>query len=127
LYVTATVLVYLDVILLPPNRVTAVFNWIAIGTSGNRDRDSIAPLQRSPISGDTPRFDRPVHGAGRAEHPRARFHLPDGAALGIAKLLVLFYSIEMLVSPGRNPGVVWVRVGAAAVLAGLMVRSTLSL
>jgi hypothetical protein len=47
--------------------------------------------------------------------------LPHGGALGIAKLVVVLYSIEMLVrrSDGRAA---WVRIAAAAVLAGLAVR-----
>ena len=48
--------------------------------------------------------------------------LPHGGALAIAKLVILFYAVEMLVSraEGRD---VWVRIAAASVLAGLAGRS----
>jgi hypothetical protein len=49
------------------------------------------------------------------------FNLPHGGALTIAKLLVLFYAIEVLVS--RSEGrAIWVRIAVVAVLAGLAVR-----
>jgi len=125
LYVTATVLVYLDVILLPPNRVTAVFNWFAIGTAG------VATAIRLRLYNDrrfqvTPLDLIVLFMALVVPSLPGTLHLPDGAALGIAKLLVLFYSIEMLVSRPES-GVVWVRVGAACVLAGLALRSLLPL
>jgi len=52
--------------------------------------------------------------------------LPHGGALAIAKLVILLYGIEMLVTRAESRAV-WLRIGAATVLAGLMVRSTLSL
>jgi hypothetical protein len=52
------------------------------------------------------------------------FGLPDGGAGGIAKLVILFYAIEALVSPVETP-VVWLRIAAAALLAGLIVRPLL--
>ena len=49
------------------------------------------------------------------------FKFSQGNALGIAKLIILFYSIEVLVSraEGRT---VWLRVAAVYVLAGLVLR-----
>jgi hypothetical protein len=52
-------------------------------------------------------------------------HLPHGGALAIAKLLILLYSIEILVS--RSEGrAVWMRVAVVAVLAGLVIRPLMS-
>jgi hypothetical protein len=50
--------------------------------------------------------------------------LPDGGALGIAKLVILFYAIEVLVSR-EEMKVVWLRLGVAALLTGLIVRPLL--
>jgi hypothetical protein len=48
--------------------------------------------------------------------------LPNGGALAIATLVILFYGIEVLV--GRTARrVVWLRAGVAVVLAALIVRS----
>jgi UDP-GlcNAc:undecaprenyl-phosphate/decaprenyl-phosphate GlcNAc-1-phosphate transferase len=49
------------------------------------------------------------------------FHLPHGGALTIAKLLILFYAIEVLVSRSQGRAI-WVRVAVVCVLAGLAVR-----
>jgi len=49
------------------------------------------------------------------------FNLPRGGALGIAKLLILFYSIEVLVSRSEDRAM-WVRVAVVSALAGLTVR-----
>jgi len=48
--------------------------------------------------------------------------LPQGGALGIAKLIVIFYAIEMLISRADGKAV-WVRIASASVLAGLTLRS----
>jgi hypothetical protein len=49
------------------------------------------------------------------------FSLPHGGPWTIAKLLILFYAIEVLVS--RSEGrTVWVRIAVVSVLAGLTVR-----
>jgi hypothetical protein len=52
------------------------------------------------------------------------FSLPPGGAWTIAKLLILFYAVEVLVS--RSDGrAVWVRLAVALVLAALVVRPLL--
>ena len=48
--------------------------------------------------------------------------LPQGSALAIAKLIVVLYAIEMLVSR-TDERAVWVRIATASVLAGLTLRS----
>ena len=50
--------------------------------------------------------------------------LPDGGALGIAKLVVLFYAMEVLVSR-IDLRVLWLRVIASTLLVSLVVRSLL--
>jgi hypothetical protein len=52
------------------------------------------------------------------------FGLPDGGALGIAKLVILFYAIEVLVSRVEMQ-VVWLRIAATILLSGLIVRPLL--
>jgi hypothetical protein len=47
--------------------------------------------------------------------------MPDGGAASIAKLVILFYAIEVLVSRVEL-GVVWLRIAAVVVLTGLVVR-----
>ena len=48
--------------------------------------------------------------------------LPHGGALAIAKLLVIFYAVEMLVIRSEEKAV-WVRVATASVLGALCLRS----
>jgi hypothetical protein len=50
--------------------------------------------------------------------------LPQGGAVGVAKLVVLFYAVEVLVNRAEIP-VVWLRLGMTAVLAGLIFRPLL--
>jgi hypothetical protein len=48
--------------------------------------------------------------------------LPHGGALAIAKLLVIFYAVEMLVTRSEGKAV-WLRIATATVLGGLWLRS----
>ena len=53
------------------------------------------------------------------------FRLPHGGALAIAKLVILLYGIEMLVT--RSEGrAVWLRIAAIVALAGLILRTLTS-
>jgi hypothetical protein len=52
--------------------------------------------------------------------------LPHGGALAIAKLVVLFYSVEVLLSR-VDLEVVWLRIGFAMLLGALCVRPLLGL
>ncbi len=123
LYVTAAILVYLDAVMLPPERATAPLSWVAIGIAG------IATAIRLRLHNDrrfqvTPLDLIVLFMALVVPSLPGMLHLPNGTALGIAKLLVLFYSIEMLVS--RQEGrFLWLRIAAACVLAGLALRSLL--
>jgi hypothetical protein len=50
--------------------------------------------------------------------------LPDGGALDIAKLVILFYAIELLVSRTETR-VIWLRLSTLILLAGLVLRPLL--
>jgi UDP-GlcNAc:undecaprenyl-phosphate GlcNAc-1-phosphate transferase len=50
------------------------------------------------------------------------FGLPQGGALAIAKLIVIFYAIEMLVSRSEGKAI-WVRFASASVLTALTLRT----
>jgi hypothetical protein len=52
--------------------------------------------------------------------------LPDGGAASIAKLVVLFYALEVVVSRTEMQ-VVWLRIAVATLLTALFVRPLLSL
>ncbi len=120
LYVTATVLVYLDAFVLPSNRLLSMISWTAMGLTAlatavrlrmNIDRRfQVTPLDLIVLFMALVVPSLPGVAA-----------LPHGGALTISKLLILFYAIEVLMS--RTEGrAVWVRLCVAAILAGLAVR-----
>jgi UDP-GlcNAc:undecaprenyl-phosphate GlcNAc-1-phosphate transferase len=120
LYVTATLLVYLDAVVLPENRILSIVGWGAIAVA------AVATAVRLRLSNDrrfqlTPLDLIVLFMALVVPSLPGTWHLPHGGALGIAKLVILFYAIEMLVSRSELQAV-WVRIGAAAVLAGLVIR-----
>jgi UDP-GlcNAc:undecaprenyl-phosphate GlcNAc-1-phosphate transferase len=121
LFVTATVLVYLDASAVHPDSMLHWAGWICIGIAAlatairlrllNDGRFQVTPLDLIIL------FMALV-----VPNLPGSLALPSGASGAIAKLVVMLYSIEILVS--RSDGrVVWFRVGAASVLAGLTVRS----
>jgi UDP-GlcNAc:undecaprenyl-phosphate/decaprenyl-phosphate GlcNAc-1-phosphate transferase len=123
LYMTATVLVYLDGLVLPPNRLTSILTWSAVSIAGvgtavrlrlHRDRRfQVTPLDLIVL------FMALV-----VPSLPGTINLPHGGALTIAKLVILFYAIEVLVSrvEGRT---VWLRVAVVSTLAGLALRSSM--
>jgi UDP-GlcNAc:undecaprenyl-phosphate GlcNAc-1-phosphate transferase len=121
LYVTATVLVYLDAMVLPWDRRMSVLCWIAVALAAvataillrtfNDRRFQLTPLDLIVL------FMALV-----VPSLPGTFGLPQGGALAIAKLIVIFYAIEMLVSRADGRAV-WVRIASASVLAGLTLRS----
>ena len=120
LYVTAAVLVYLDSVILHDHRTVTIFAWFAIGTV------AIGTVLRMRLANDrrfelTPLDLLVLFVALVVPSLSGSFGLPDGGARGIAKLVVLFYAIEVLVNPVETR-VVWLRIAAAALLAGLIVR-----
>jgi UDP-GlcNAc:undecaprenyl-phosphate/decaprenyl-phosphate GlcNAc-1-phosphate transferase len=124
LYVTATVLVYLDAVVVAPSRTISVLAWIAVSVA------ALATAVRLRLHNDrrfqlTPLDLIVLFMALVVPNLPGTLRLPQGGALAIAKLVIVFYAIEMLVS--RSEGRAgWVRIAAAAVLAGLVVRPLLS-
>jgi UDP-GlcNAc:undecaprenyl-phosphate GlcNAc-1-phosphate transferase len=125
LYVTTAVLVYLDSAVLPEYRMYSAWTWapilIAVG----------ATVLRLQLSRDrrfvlTPLDLIVLFVALVVPSLPGTFALPDGGAAGIAKLVILFYALEVLVSR-VDLGVLWLRVAVAMLLAGLALRPLLSL
>ena len=119
-YVTASVLVYLDAVVATPDRLMSALNWMAVSMAAmatgvrlrlhNDRRFQLTPLDLIVL------FMALV-----VPSLPGTLHLPHGGALAIAKLVIVFYAVEMLVS--RSEGrAAWVRIAAATVLTGLAVR-----
>jgi UDP-GlcNAc:undecaprenyl-phosphate GlcNAc-1-phosphate transferase len=120
LYITAAVLVYLDSVVLPPHRMFSSLGWVAIGVAGAGTvmRLRLLPDRRFIL---TPLDLIILFVALVVPSLPDSFALPDGGAAGIAKLVTLFYAIEVLVSRVEL-GVMWLRIAVAAVLTGLVLR-----
>ena len=125
LYVTAAVLVYLDSVILPQQRMFTGLGWAAIGVAaaGTAFRLRLTPDRRFVL---TPLDLIILFVALVVPSLPGSFAMPDGGAAGIAKLVALFYAIEVLVSRVEL-GVVWLRIAVAAVLAGLVVHPLLAM
>jgi UDP-GlcNAc:undecaprenyl-phosphate/decaprenyl-phosphate GlcNAc-1-phosphate transferase len=120
LYVTATVLVYFDAVVLPAHRLFSVLGWTAVAVA------AVATAVRLRLYNDrrfllTPLDLIVLFMALVVPSLLDPLHLPHGGALAIGKLVVLFYALEMLVTSSERRAV-WVRIAAAGVLAGLAVR-----
>jgi UDP-GlcNAc:undecaprenyl-phosphate GlcNAc-1-phosphate transferase len=123
LYVTATVLVYLDQLVIPSNRFVSILSWTAVSVA------AVSTAIRLRILNDrrfelTPLDVIVLFMALVVPSLPGTLGLPHGGALAIAKLVVVFYALEMLVSRSENKAV-WVRIAVASVLTGLVVRSML--
>ncbi len=122
LYVTVAVVVYLDTAIVH-DPFWSIVNWTAILTA------ALGTMLRLRLSGDR-RFELTpldliiVFVALVVPSLPGSVNLPHGGALGIAKLVVLFYAVEVLVSRAEMP-VVWLRIGIATVLTGLILRPML--
>ncbi len=124
LYVTATVLVYLDALLLPPDHVTSILAWAAVSIAAG------ATAVRLRLRNDrrfqvTPLDVIVLFMALVVPSLPGTFSLPHGGPWTIAKLLILFYAIEVLVSRADDRAV-WVRIAVVSVLAALAARPLLS-
>jgi len=120
LYITATALVYLDAVVLPANRWLSALGWAAIAVA------AVATGVRLRLYNDrrfllTPLDLIVLFMALVVPSLLDTLNLPHGGALAIAKLVILFYALEMLVTWSERRAV-WVRIAAATVLAGLVVR-----
>jgi UDP-GlcNAc:undecaprenyl-phosphate/decaprenyl-phosphate GlcNAc-1-phosphate transferase len=121
LYVTATILVYLDATLPADDRLISVLTWIAlsIATVGTAVRLRLQNDRRFQV---TPLDLIVLFMALVVPSLPGAFKLPQANALAIVKLIILFYSIEVLVS--RSDGrAVWLRVAVVYVLGGLILRA----
>ncbi|HEY0748172.1 MAG TPA: MraY family glycosyltransferase [Steroidobacteraceae bacterium] len=124
LYVTAAVLAYLDSVVLAPNdHLLNGFGWmaIAIAAVGTALRLRLTPDRRFVM---TPLDLIVLFAALVVPSLSGTFTMPDGGATGIAKLVILFYAIEVLVSRVELD-VVWLRIAVAAVLTVLVLRPLL--
>lgn len=121
IYVTATVLVYLDAIVPSPDRTIAVLSWATVSIA------AVSTAVRLRLHNDR-RFQLTsldlivLFMALVVPNLPGSLHLPQGGALAIAKLVVVYYAIEVLVSRSEG-GVDGVRIAATAILAGLAVRA----
>jgi UDP-GlcNAc:undecaprenyl-phosphate GlcNAc-1-phosphate transferase len=125
LYVTATVLVYIESALLPEARIPSVLGWgaVAIAAIGTAVRLRLYNDRRFQL---TPLDLIVLFMALVVPSLPGTLHLPHGGALAIAKLVILFYAIEMLASRVEGRAL-WLRLAAGSVLAGLAVRPLLPL
>jgi UDP-GlcNAc:undecaprenyl-phosphate/decaprenyl-phosphate GlcNAc-1-phosphate transferase len=125
LYITAAVLVYLDSVILPEQRLSTALSWTAIGVAavGTILRLRLSPDRRFVL---TPLDLIVLFVALVVPSLPGSFGLPDGGAIGIAKLVTLFYAIEVLVSRVEL-GVMWLRIAVTIVLVGLVLRPLLPL
>jgi UDP-GlcNAc:undecaprenyl-phosphate/decaprenyl-phosphate GlcNAc-1-phosphate transferase len=119
-YVTATVLVYLDALVDTPDRLISALTWVAVAMA------AVASAVRLRLHNDrrfqvTPLDLIVLFMALVVPSLPGTLHLPQGGAHAIAKLVIVFYAVEMLVSRAEGRAA-WVRIAAAAVLAGLAVR-----
>jgi UDP-GlcNAc:undecaprenyl-phosphate GlcNAc-1-phosphate transferase len=124
-YITAAVLVYLDSVVLPEQRMYSSLGWAAIGVA------AAGTVMRLRLSTDrrfvlTPLDLIILFVALVVPSLPGTFAMPDGGAAGIAKLVTLFYAIEVLISRVEL-GVVWLRIAVAAVLTGLVLRPLVSM
>ena len=124
LYVTTAVLVYLDTMLQPGERVFGRYTWAAVGLAalGTVVRLRLSPDRRFVL---TPLDLIVLFVALVVPSLPGIFAMPDGGALGIAKLVIFFYAIEVLVSRVEM-SVVWLRISVAALLAVLTIRPFLA-
>jgi UDP-GlcNAc:undecaprenyl-phosphate GlcNAc-1-phosphate transferase len=125
LYVTTAVIVYLDSAVLPAHRMFSALSWaaIAVAACGTVLRLRLSPDRRFLL---TPLDLIVLFVALVVPSLPGTFALPDGGAPGIAKLVILFYALEALLSR-VDLGVVWLRVATTSLLLGLILRPLMPL
>jgi UDP-GlcNAc:undecaprenyl-phosphate GlcNAc-1-phosphate transferase len=123
LYITTTMLVYLDTVVVPAQHSFSVLKWsaVAVAAVGTAVRLRLDPDRRFEL---TPLDLIVLFAALVVPSLPGTFALPNGGAAGIAKLAILFYALEVLTSRAEL-GVVWLRIAVATFLAGLMLRPLL--
>jgi UDP-GlcNAc:undecaprenyl-phosphate GlcNAc-1-phosphate transferase len=123
LYVTVAILVYLDSVVLPAQPLSSAVNWIAIliaaaGTVIYLRLSKQRPFQLTPLDLLV------LFVALVVPNLAAGLGMPHGGALGIAKLVILFYAVEVLVHRVEMPVVV-LRLSVTTLLAALIIRPML--
>jgi len=121
LYVTATILVYLDATIGQEDRLISILSWgaLSVATIGTAMRLRLQNDRRFQV---TPLDLIVLFMALVVPSLPGVFRLPEGNALAIVKLIILFYSIEVLVSRAEGRAV-WLRVAVVYVLGGLVLRA----
>jgi UDP-GlcNAc:undecaprenyl-phosphate/decaprenyl-phosphate GlcNAc-1-phosphate transferase len=124
LYVAATVLVYLDgLVLPPPTHLISILTWSAVSVAGvatavrlrlHRDRR----FQVTPLDLIVLFMALVVPSLTRT------FNLPHDGALTIAKLVILFYAVEVLLGRVERRAL-WLRLAVVSTLAALALRSSM--
>lgn len=123
LYVTAAVLVYLDSVITQPDSQMAAFTWIAVGAMAGFTAIRLRLATDRPF--DLTPLDLIILFIALVIPSLAgSIGLPDQGAAGIAKLVILFYALELIVNR-LDVRVVWVRLAASTLLASLVVRPLL--
>lgn len=124
LYVTATSLIWLDTVVFPVRGPLAVVGWLTVALA------AVATVVRLRLSNDrrfqlTPLDLIVLFMALVVPSLPGTWRLSEGSALAIAKLVVLFYAIEMLVTRAEGRAIV-LRVASASILGGLFARALLT-
>jgi UDP-GlcNAc:undecaprenyl-phosphate GlcNAc-1-phosphate transferase len=120
LFVTAAVFVYLDASAAPLDPMLRWGSWVCIGAA------ALATAVRVRLLGErrfqvTPLDLIILFMALVVPNLPGSLSLPSGGSGAIAKLVIVLYAIEVLVSP-TDRRVIWFRLGAVSVLAGLTAR-----
>jgi UDP-GlcNAc:undecaprenyl-phosphate GlcNAc-1-phosphate transferase len=120
MYVTATLLVYDDAVLLPDDHVFSLLTWCAVGVA------ALGTAIRIRLYNDrgfqvTPLDLIVLFMALVVPSLPGILHWPQGGALAIAKLVILFYALEMLVSRSERRALM-LRMSAIVVLGALGLR-----
>jgi UDP-GlcNAc:undecaprenyl-phosphate GlcNAc-1-phosphate transferase len=123
LYITAAILVYLDGVILPGHRMVRMATWVSISmmAAGTVLRLRLSTDRRFEL---TPLDLIILFVALVLPSLSGSLGLPDGGALGIAKLVIIFYAIEVLVSRAEMR-VIWLRIAGVTLLTGLLLRPLL--
>ncbi|MDE2350239.1 MAG: undecaprenyl/decaprenyl-phosphate alpha-N-acetylglucosaminyl 1-phosphate transferase [Gammaproteobacteria bacterium] len=120
IYVTATVIVFLDTVVLPHAPMFDGVEWVLVGIS------AAATALRLRLANDrrfqlTPLDLIVLFMALIVPSLLGSFAFPAGAVYGIVKLVIVLYALEVVTS-GAAERAIWLRIGAGAILAGLVVR-----
>lgn len=119
LYVGVTGLVYLDSLVSPSDHLLTVLTWVVVCIA------AVATAVRLRLSEDrrfqlTPLDVIVLFMALVVPSLPGTLRLPNALALALAKLVVLYYAVEMLVSRAERR--MWLRIAAVGVLAALVLR-----